>query len=158
MKKRTRRGESTIIANLILFVAVMGMASATVFVFKALAEENINAAADEKNRAVNVMQTSFSLTSAAYDAGTLYVYAKNTGKAQFDPDELDIYLDGIRIPRNDTNRTVTVTVDTDTINTGTWDETEEVEFNVFITYAVPQTHTVKIYTPNGVSAESTFSS
>ncbi len=153
-----RRAESTIIANLILFVAVMGMASAAVFVFKTMADESTNAAAEESDRAVNMMRTSFTITSATYSAGTVYVYVKNTGKAQFDPEEMDIYLDGIRIPRDVSNRTVEVSADTDSINTGVWDETEELEFNVFMTYAVPASHTVRVTTANGVKAESLFSS
>jgi archaellum component FlaG (FlaF/FlaG flagellin family) len=153
-----KRGESTIIANLILFVAVMGMAGASVFVFKSMIDENTNAAATESDRTVSVMQTSFTITSAAYSSSTIYVYVKNTGKAQFDPADLDIYIDDIRVPRDTDNRTVNVSTDTDTVNTGIWDEAEEVEFQVFQTYAVPETHTVRVYTPNGVKAEGIFSS
>jgi archaellum component FlaG (FlaF/FlaG flagellin family) len=158
MVRRSRKGESTIIASLILFVAVMGMAGATVFVFKSMADENTQAANAESDRTVNVMKTSFTVSSASYDNGVVYVYVKNTGKAQFDPDDLDIYIDGMRIPRTTANRTVGVSSDTDLINTGVWDETEELEFNVFRTYSVPETHTVYVYTPNGVKAERVFSS
>lgn len=161
-KKRVRllgkRAESTIIANLIIFVAVMGMAATTVFVFKNMIDDSSNAAAEEKDSAVSVMNTNFIISSATYNSGTVYVYVKNTGQEQFDPADLDIYLDGIRIPRDVSNRTVEVSSDTDTINTGIWDNGEEVEFDVFINYTVPQTHTVEVYTPNGVKAESMFSS
>jgi archaellum component FlaG (FlaF/FlaG flagellin family) len=160
-----KRGESTIIANLILFVAVMGMAGATVFVFKAMVDENTSAAAEESDRTVNVMRTSFTISSATYaesggpgGSGVIYVYVKNTGKAQFDPDDLDIYIDDMRIPRNTSNRTVAVTPDTDTVNTGIWDQSEEIEFNIYKNYTIPETHSVHVYTPNGVKAESIFSS
>lgn len=162
--RRQKRGESTIIANLILFVAVMGMAGATVFVFKSMVDENTNAAASENDRTVNVMRTSFAITSAAYsdtsDPGTdiVYVYVKNTGKASFDPDDLDVYIDDIRIPRESANRTVQVMADTDTVSTGIWDETEEIEFQVHLNYTVPEIHNVKVYAPNGVKDEETFSS
>jgi archaellum component FlaG (FlaF/FlaG flagellin family) len=162
--QRTKRGESTIIANLIIFIAVMGMAGATVFVFKSMVDESQGAVVEEKDRTVSVMRTSFVITSAAYvdnsapNTDTIYVYVKNTGREQFDPDDLDLYIDDLRIPRNATNRTVQVTPDTDTANIGTWDEAEEVEFNIYINYTVPATHTVAVYTPTGVKADSTFSS
>lgn len=155
---RKRRGESTIIANLILFISVMGMAATVVAVFKTMLDDSTSAAAREKQRAVNVMQTSFTIPSASYSAGTVFVYVKNTGDASFDPDDMDIYLDGIRIPRNATNRTVQVTADTDLSDVGTWDPGEELEFNVFITYPVPASHDVTVYSSNGVSAENIFSS
>jgi archaellum component FlaG (FlaF/FlaG flagellin family) len=136
----------------------MGMAATVVAVFKSMLDDSTSAAAREKQRAVNVMQTSFTIPSASYSAGTVYVYVKNTGDASFDPEEMDIYLDGIRIPRDITNRTVNVTVDTDVSNVGTWDPGEELEFNVFTTYGVPASHAVVIYSSNGVSAESIFSS
>lgn len=159
MQQQNKRGESTIIANLIIFVAVMGMAAATVFVFKSLIDDSTNAAADENKRTVDVLKTDFTIAAASYDGGsTVYVYVKNTGKAAFDPDDMDIYIDDIRIPRNASNRTVEVTSDTDTFNIGTWDEAEELEFNVFTAYSIPATHTVAVWAPNGVKAEGSFSS
>jgi archaellum component FlaG (FlaF/FlaG flagellin family) len=162
----SRRGESTIIANLIIFIAVMGMAGATVFVFKSMIDENTSAAAEEKDRSVSVMRTSFTITSAAYvdnnagPGGTdiVYVYVKNTGKEQFDPDDIDVYIDDIRITREALSRTVQVTSDTDNVNVGIWDEAEELEFNIYQNYTAPETHTVAVYTSNGVKADSAFSS
>lgn len=159
MRTQNKRGESTIIANLIIFVAVMGMAAATVFVFKTLIDDSTNAAASENKRTVEVLKTDFTIAAASYDgAGTVYVYVKNTGKAAFDPDDMDIYIDDMRVPRNASNRTVGVTVDTDTLNFGTWDEAEELEFNVFLTYSVPETHSVAVWAPNGIKAEGEFAS
>ena len=155
---KSRKAEGTIIANLIIFVAVMAMAAATVALFKTLIDESTNAAADQNQQTVSVMRTDFTISSATYNSGTIYIYAKNTGKQQLDPNDLDIYIDSVRIPRDVLNRTVQVTSDTDTINTGIWDEKEELEFDVFLTYATPQTHTVRIEAPNGVSADSSFSS
>lgn len=153
-----KKGESAIIANLILFVAVMGMAAAAVMVFKNNIESNTNAAVEENARTTSILRTDFSIDAASYSAGTVYVYVKNIGKENFDPNDMDIYLDGIRIPRNNANRTVSVAADTDLINTGIWDYGESLEFNVFQTYTIPETHTVSVYTANGVKAESSFSS
>jgi archaellum component FlaG (FlaF/FlaG flagellin family) len=157
-RERSRHGESTIIANLILFIAVMGMASATVFVFKSMMDESTSAAAEEKDRTVGVMRTDFVIPSATYSAGQILIYAKNTGRQSFDPEDMDIYIDGLRIPRNSSNRTIAVVPDTDLYNIGTWDNGEDLEIVVFNTYSVPATHSVALYAPNGVKTENVFSS
>ena len=156
--RTSRRGESTIIANLILFIAVMGMAGATVVVFKNMMEQGTTAAVEEKDRSVGVMRTDFTIPSATYSAGTVTAYVKNTGRQAFDPEDIDVYLDGIRIPRDPSNRTVSVTSDSDTYNSGIWDEGEDLEFAITYTYATSTSHTISVYTPNGVKAESIFSS
>jgi archaellum component FlaG (FlaF/FlaG flagellin family) len=158
LRARSRRGESTIIANLILFIAVMGMTSATVFIFKNLLDEGASAAADEQDRAVGVMRTDFAIPSAVYNPGTVTVYVKNTGQKSFDPGDIDVYVNGLRVPRNESNRTIDVVADTDTTNSGIWDGGEDLEIAVFRTFAIPATHTVTIYTPNGVKREAVFSS
>ena len=153
-----KKGESTIIANLILFVAVMGMAGATVFVFKTIMDSSTSAASDESSRTTDIVQTDFAITSTQYVSGTVYVYVKNIGRTSIDPNTMDVYIDGIRIPRNGTSRTVQVDSDTDTVNPGIWDPKEELEFDVFENYSVPETHTVQVYASNGVNADGSFSS
>ena len=156
--RNSKRAEGAIIANLIIFVGVMALSAAAIALFKTLYDTNANEVTAASTRTSSVLKTDFAISSVAYSSGTIYVYAKNTGTKQFDPDDLDIYIDEMRIPRNVTNRTVTVTTDTDTINAGIWDQKEEVEFNVYHTYSTPETHTVRIATPNGVSVEGDFSS
>ncbi len=155
---QSRRGESTIIANLILFIAVMGMAATVVAIFKSMLEESTSAASREKQRTVSVMQTDFTIPSATYSAGTTTAYVKNTGDASFDPEDLDLYVDGIRVARNIGNRSLTVAADTDLASVGIWDPGEELEVEIYETHAVPALHTLTVYAPNGVSAEARFSS
>lgn len=156
--RNSRRGESTIIANLILFIAVMGMAGATVVVFKNMMEQSTTAATEEKDRSIGVMRTDFVIPSATYSAGTVTAYVKNTGRQSFDPEDLDVYLDGIRIPRDVSNRTITITSDSDTYNVGIWDTNEDLEFVITYSYAAPASHTISVYAPNGVKSEGIFSS
>lgn len=156
--RNTRRGESTIIANLILFIAVMSMAGATVVVFKNMMEQGTTAATEEKDRSVGVMRTDFVIPSATYSAGTVTAYVKNTGRQSFDPEDMDVYLDGVRIPRDPSNRTVSVTSDSDTYNAGVWDNGEDLEFLIAYTYVAPASHTITVYSPNGVRSEGIFSS
>ncbi len=136
----------------------MGMAAAVVAIFKTMLDETANAASQDKQRTVSVMATDFSIPSVTYTSGTIIAYVKNTGTASFDPGDMDVYVDGLRIPRSNNNRTVNVTSDTDLSSIGTWDGGEELEFTIIKTYSIPASHTISVHAPNGVSAESVFSS
>lgn len=154
-----RKGAENVIAALILFIAVMALATTTTIVFKNYLDKSSNAVNEQQQRSVDVMKTSFTIASAAYDgASTTYIYAKNTGSTRFDPDDIDLYIDGVRIQRNESFRNISVATDTDTTNTGIWDPNEELEIEYYNTFSVSETHTATIILPNGVSAEEEFSS
>ncbi len=154
-----RKGAENVIASLILFIAVMALATTTTIVFKNYLDKSSSAVNQQQDKSVDIMKTDFVIALTSYDgSGTVYIYVKNTGMTKFAEEDIDVYLDGIRVPRNVTNRTIDVTPDTDTTNTDIWDPGEELEIQVFKTYPASETHEVIVAAPNGVKAEDEFSS
>lgn len=159
MARMNRKAAENVVASLILFIAVMALATATTVVFKNYLDRSSSAVNEQQSRSVDVMRTSFFIPIVTYDGvSTTRVYVKNTGSTRFDPEDLDVYIDGLRIPRAPGNRSVTVVADTDNINAGIWDPGEEVEIEVYQTFGASQTRTVLVTAPNGVSAREEFSS
>ena len=154
---KNRKAAENVIASLILFIAVMALATTTTIVFKNYLDKSGAAVNEQQQKSVDIMKTSFNIAIATYNDATTTIYVKNTGSTRFDPQDIDIYIDGIRIPRNSGNRTIQVTEDTDTINPGIWDPQEELEIQVFKEYSNSQTRTLLISAPNGVTAKTEFS-
>ena len=157
MLRRNRKGAENVIASLILFIAVMALATTTTIVFKNYLDRSGAAVNEQQQRSTDIMQTSFNIAIATYTDEITTIYVKNTGSTRFNPEDIDIYIDGIRIPRNSGNRTIQVTDDTDNINPGIWDPQEELEIQVFKEYTTSQTRSLLISTPNGVTAKTEFS-
>lgn len=156
---RGRKGAENVIASLILFIAVMALATTTTIVFKNYLDKSASAVSAQQQQSVDVMRTDFSITLATYNgAGSTFIYVKNTGSTRFDEGDIDVYIDGQRIPRNIANRTINVTPDTDLTNQDIWDPNEELEIVVFRTFPTSETRTVLIAAPNGVTDEEEFSS
>lgn len=156
---RSRKGAENVVASLILFIAVMALATATTIVFKNYIDKSQGAVQEQQRKNVDVMKTSFSIALATYDGiNTTHIYVKNTGSTRFAEEDMDVYIDGLRIPRNTSNRTIDVTSDTDTTNANIWDPGEELEIQVFKVFSSSQTHEVLIAAPNGVTDEEEFSS
>jgi archaellum component FlaF (FlaF/FlaG flagellin family) len=84
--------------------------------------------------------------SFSNDTKTTHIYLKNTGQTLLDPSKFDVYIDGIRIPRNDSNRTIEVLADTDTINLGILDPKEGLHIQVFGDIREDVTHEVTVTT------------
>ncbi len=154
-----RKGAENVVAALILFIAVMALATTTTIVFKNYIDKSQGAVNEQQKKNIDIIKTDFIIPLATYDGvNTTYIYVKNTGSTRFATTDIDLYIDGVRIPRNDTNRTITVTPDTDTINTNIWDPQEELEIKYYNTFSTSETHTALISTSNGVTAEEDFSS
>ena len=154
---KNRKAAENVIASLILFIAVMALATTTTIVFKNYLDRSGAAVNEQQQRSTDIMQTSFNIAIATYNEGTVTTYVKTTGSTRFDPQDIDIYIDGIRIPRNEGNRTIQVTEDTDNTNPGIWDPQEELEIQIFREYTNSQTRDLLISTPNGVTAKTEFS-
>jgi len=159
MMRMNRKAAENVVASLILFIAVMALATATTVVFKNYLDKSSSAVNEQQSRSVDVMRTNFFIPIVTYDGvDTTRAYVKNTGSTRFDPQDMDVYIDGIRVPRDPANRNVTVVSDTDTINTGIWDPGEELEIEIYQTFGNSQTRTLLVTAPNGVSAREEFSS
>lgn len=153
-----KKGAENVIASLILFIAVMALATTTTILFKNYLDKSGGAVTEQQAKSTDIIKTSFDITIVTYTGGTTTAYIKNTGSTRFNPDDIDVYIDGQRIPRNVGNRTITVTSDTDNVNVGIWDPKEELEIQVFKTFSSSQTRAFLLSAPNGVTTEEEFSS
>ena len=155
-----KKGAENVIASLILFIAVMALATTATILFKNYMDKSSGALNEQQSQSNDIMRTSFNFVMASYNDATqtTTAYLKNTGSTRFDPQDLDVYIDGIRIPRNSANRTIQVAEDTDNTNIGIWDPGEELEIQVFKEFSESRTRTITLAAPNGVSTQEGFSS
>jgi archaellum component FlaF (FlaF/FlaG flagellin family) len=152
-------GFSVVTTHVILFIAAIGIATGLLFGIKNFsdtAESSINMKADDYN---NKIKTSIQVEMISFDEdrNITNVYVRNTGRTMLDPLKMDVYLDGVRIPRNSTNRTIEVTDDTDLINEGIFDPKETIHIAIFGYVDDLRTHDVTVTTPYEVKDSETFS-
>ena len=151
-------GFSTVTTHLIMFIAVMGMATGMITVFKNYVDESSGAMTAQWNSMSETIKTDISITSAAWDnsSNTTTVYVLNTGKTTLDPDKTDIYIDGLFIPRSPSNRSIGIENSTDTKNTGLWDPKEVLRIRVY-KHLSSGMHTIDVATQFGVTDSETIS-
>ncbi|MFP4403310.1 MAG: hypothetical protein ACLFPJ_03095 [Candidatus Woesearchaeota archaeon] len=123
-------GADTVATHLILFIAVLAIATGLVIGIKNFSD-NAESSIKEKGDAINQqIKTSLAIEVISYnnDSKKLNVYARNIGKTNLKIDQIDIYINGQRIPRNTDNRTITVLEDTTNSNTPlVWNPNELIE-------------------------------
>lgn len=141
-----------------MFIAVMGMATGMITVFKNYVDESSGAMTAQWNTMSETLKTDITITSASWDnsSNTTTVYVLNTGKTTLDPEKTDIYLDGLFIPRTSSNRTIGVENSTDARNKGLWDPKEVLRVQVF-RHLSSGIHTVDVATQFGVTDSETLS-
>lgn len=152
-------GASTIVTHMILFIAVLGIASGLLVGLKNFsdnAQSSFNQKSDEFNKQI---RTSFEIEVVSYDNNTetTSVYVRNTGETTLKPGTIDIYIDGTRFPRNTTNRTIKVLEDTEQVNPGLWDEAEKLLIKANKKLEDDMTHEVIVTSPYQGRAKKEFS-
>lgn len=152
-------GFSELATQMIMFVAVITVASGLVIVFNTSVTKTSNSIQTKTDTLAQTMKTDVTIDMVSYDSSsnTTYVYVKNTGKTQLQVNDTDVYLNGFRISRNTTNRTIEVLPDTDTINPGIWDPKEQILIKVFDKLNSSTTHKVTITTEYDVQDTEEFS-
>lgn len=152
-------GASTVVSQLIMFIAVLSIATGLIFGIKSFTD-NAELAAQEKGKALNMqIKTAYEIEHVYYNNNTevTSIYLRNTGETMISPDQVDVYIDGIRIPRNSTNRTITILTDTETVNPDIWDPKEKIHIQVFMALSNTITHEILVTTPYSGSEKETFS-
>lgn len=151
-------GFSSITATLIMFIAVMSLATGLVMVMKTTVDETSSSLTIRTDILKNTLQTEIDVSSISYNNITevTTINMQNVGKTKLKTDLVDIYLDGIFMPRNDSNRTIKVIESTDTKNPGIWDPSEVLEIKVFKNMT-KETHTIVVTSQYGAREEDSFS-
>jgi archaellum component FlaG (FlaF/FlaG flagellin family) len=152
-------GFSGMASQVIMFIAVITVTTVLVIVFNGYVNEASNSLNIKNDYLSKQMKTDISIDVVSYDSSsdTTYIYVKNTGKISLKLNDTDVYLNGFRIPRSDTNRSIEVLSDTDTINPGTWDPKEEVLVKVYQALSSSTSHKVIVSTQYDASDMDEFS-
>jgi archaellum component FlaF (FlaF/FlaG flagellin family) len=152
-------GMSTIITHVILFIAVISIASGLLIGIKNFADQSESAFNTKKDEFNQQIGTDITIEVIHYNNQTdqTSIFVKNTGLTIMKPSQIDVYIDGLRIPRNDTNRSIAVLSDTDTVDIGFWNPKEELKIVVNLALNENKSHDVIVTTPYETSDTETFS-
>ncbi len=151
---KSKKAAGEVVSSLIIFIAVLGLATAAALVFKSSSDKSTTAMYDKQESLTDIIDTDFKIETVYYedsgDPDYTFAYIKNTGKKKHNVSKIDIYIDGLRIPRNETNRTIAVESDTDTVDVGIWNTKEIIKVSVNMTIDGSISHEFALLTDNGV--------
>ncbi|USN46015.1 MAG: hypothetical protein H6502_02665 [Candidatus Woesearchaeota archaeon] len=151
-------GFGNVVSTMILFIAVLTLATSAAIVFKNIFDETSSAMQIQSDSLTNKLKTDVTILDATYNNVTdvLSLSIRNTGKTVVKPGFTDVFVDGGYVPRNDSNRTITLESSTDVSDVGLWNPNEVVTIVVDKNLETG-THTVSVAAQYGATAETTFS-
>ena len=125
-------GMSTVASNLIMFIGVLVVSTAMISVFNGYVEKTSDAIIEQQDMITNQLRTSIEIEVISYnnDTNITTAYIENTGSTILKIENIDLFTDGTRIPRDTSNRTIEVLSDTDTVNVGKWDPKESIKVQI----------------------------
>jgi archaellum component FlaF (FlaF/FlaG flagellin family) len=152
-------GSSTVITHIILFIAVLSIASGLLVVIKNYADQTEGTFVTKSDEYNKQIKTNIHIEVVHFDnnTNTTWIYVRNTGQTVMDPVQVDVYIDGFRFPRNDSNRTISVSSDTELTNAGLWDPREQILIKAFRSLDSAISHEVVVTTPYSVRDQEGFS-
>jgi len=149
-------GFSGIATTIIMFIAVLMLATTVIISLRNQVDESQASMRAQAELLNNQIKTNIEITSTNYSSQILRVYAINNGKTILKLDRIDIYVDDEFIPRNVSNRTITLEASTDVKNPGFWDPNEIIKIEVNKTLQAGA-HTVAISTQYNTQDSELFS-
>ncbi|MGM5482028.1 MAG: hypothetical protein ACQESF_01060 [Nanobdellota archaeon] len=152
-------GASTVVTHMILFIAVLGIASGLLIGLKNFSDNAESSFKSQSDAFNNQMKTSFEIEVVHYNNNTetTHIYVRNTGETKHKPEDIDVYIDGIRFPRNETNRTIKIIDDTEVIEKGIWNNKEKILIKAKRKLSDDKTHKVVMTSPYEGKVTDTFS-
>ena len=152
-------GFSDLATQIIMFIAVITVATGLIVVFNASITEASSSIRIRTDTLSQTMRTDITIDMVSYEASTntTFVYVRNTGRTMLNVNQTDVYLNGFRVPRNETFRSIEVIEDTDLINPGAWDPTEQVLIKIFYELNSSTIHEVTVATEYNVQDSEKFS-
>lgn len=152
-------GFGSIVSQIIMFIAVISLATGVVVVFKTYVDESNSAMTEQWKGMSNNLKTDIDITSANYNSTTnlTTIYVMNKGKTMLSLTYMDVYLDNMFVPRSTSNRSMAIESSTDVRNVGVFDPTEIMKIEV--NYSLNSgTHLVDVTTEYGVKDTFSFTS
>ncbi|MBN2881161.1 hypothetical protein JXM83_03845 [Candidatus Woesearchaeota archaeon] len=154
-------GFSETATQVIFFMAVLIVSTFVVVFFNDYSREAVDSANIQRQQLSEKLKTSASIDIINFDDSTnpdtINAYVKNTGLVTINYEDLDLYVDNVRIPRDNLNRTIQILADTDTTNVGVWDSKEVILVQIFYNLTSSTTHTVDLVLSNGIRSSLDFS-
>lgn len=141
-------GFGTIVANIIMFIAVLMLASSILLIMNVYVQETQESLNEQKNRLVDELRTAITIDSVSYDnsTNTLTIYSTNIGTTNLQPETVDLYIDGIRISR--ASRSITLEPDTLVGGPTIWNPREVARIETSL--SLEGTVLIRIVTSSGV--------
>ncbi len=145
-------GASTAVTHMILFIAVLGIVTGLVVGLKSFSDNAQSSMQSQSKSFRDIMDTSFNIEVVYHDISTdtTKIYVRNTGEKSHRLESVDVYINGVRIPRNEDNRTIEILEDTERFNKGEgiWDKNEKLFIRVFMQLDSDRKHEVVVTTPH----------
>lgn len=143
-------------SQMILFIAVITISAALVFVFNSYIDESAGTVSARQDFLNNQLRTSIVIESVSYSSGQITAYVKNIGDTRFYPNDTTVYVDRERIPLNDSISFV-IESDTDTKNVGVFDSNEILKITINKTLSSSETFELLVTSPYNTQDSYEFS-
>lgn len=126
-------GFGNVASALILFISSITIATGVVLSFQDYYDSTTSSVSLVQAAITQEMKTDIAIEVVDYDndSNTTKVYVKNSGNQKLDIDKVDVYMDKIYIPRNDTNRSISILTDTNVVDDTLWDPKEQILIEVY---------------------------
>ncbi len=153
-------GFSSIGAFIMLFFSLLIIISTFVLIYSNLVESTNLTYNTQHDRIEHELHTSIEIENISVNTGTtpdtVTIYITNTGTNKIDTDYLDVYIDGMKIPRDNDNRTMSFAPGSTFINPLQWDSGETLKIDVYKDID-NSTHVAQVTTQYSVKDLMTFS-
>ena len=149
-------GFSSTISHMILYIFLIVIIGGMFILVKSVALDNEKSLVIQQNLRQNKVQTSILIINTTWNSTLDQVTSliTNDGKTRIDITKIDIYIDNMRVPRNNSNRTFTVN-SPDIINPGLWDPKEQITLVVNKTLSFGS-HSIEVKTEYSTSDSDIF--
>lgn len=143
-------GFGTVAANMIFFIAILTIASGTIFYMNAYATETSHSMNVQQKRISDELRTNMNIDDASYNNETnvVTIYARNNGETNIRLAHVSVHVANERISSN--NFSISIEEDTLIGSTETWQPQEVIKIQTTKHLENGNYH-VKIVAPNGVS-------
>ncbi len=143
---------SNVVTHLILFIAVLGIATGVVVSFKSFSDD-AQTSMDARSKAFqDKLKTSFTIEVVHHDdeKNITRIYARNTGEKSHRIEDIGVYINSVRIPQREENMTIKILEDTIKANEGEdiWDKGEKIYVNVQKPLEEGAVHKILLTTPH----------
>lgn len=150
-------GFSESVTQMIMFIAVVTVATSLVFVFNHQISQSASAVTIRQQYLSNQMRTAIQIESVSYNDGQIIAYVKNVGDSLLHPNQSMAYINNERIPYNE-NISFIIEPDTDLKNPGIFDPNEIMKITINKTLQPGITNEILVVTQYNGRAIQSFGS